>query len=431
MKRILPPLLLFLLAIGSVNITVEAQLSQEEKAIRSRVEQQLRETIDDLAASVDIESATENLTGVKRLADFYAELFREIGFETEWIPLPESTGRAGHFLAVHDGSSGPRILMVGHLDTVLQGEHWRMEDEIAYGSGTADMKGGNMVILAALRALHAEGLLDEMRIAVMFTGDEESPGEPIDVARAAFVDEARRSDIALAYETAGPGTAVVGRRGIVTWELETRGQTGHSSGIFSESRGSGAIFEAARILDSFHNALREPNLTFNASVIVGGTDVTFDSEAHEGTAHGKTNVVTQRVVIQGDLRFLTSEQLERAKKTMRSIAESNLPQTSSRIEFFEGYPAMSPTPGNRHLLSLLDRASQDLGYGPVREYDPGKRGAGDISFIAEFVDALDGLGVLGSHTHAPGESLDLGTLKQQIERTAVLVHRLSATTTED
>ncbi|MDX1583450.1 MAG: M20/M25/M40 family metallo-hydrolase, partial [Thermoanaerobaculia bacterium] len=150
----------------------------------------------------------------------------------------------------------------------------------------------------------------------------------------------------------------------------------------------------------------------------------FHSEEHSGRAHGKTNVIPQRVVAQGDLRFLTAEQRERVKDSMKTIVDANLPGTSAKIEFHEGYPAMTPTEGNRRLLSLLSDVSEDLGYGPVTEYDPGKRGAGDISFIAEYVDALDGLGVLGSYTHAPGEFLDLSTLKRQIARTALLVHRL-------
>ena len=405
--------------------SLHAQLSPTEHAIVSRVEQQLRDSVDDLATSVDIDSATENFAGIRELADFYAEEFRQIGFETEWVSLDPSTGRAGHFVATREGSSGPRIMLVGHLDTVLEGERWRVQEQTAYGSGTADMKGGNMVILAALRALHAEGLLEDHPIVVFFTGDEESPGDPVSLVRERFIEEAKQSDIALAYETAVDDTAVIGRRGIITWELEVRGRTGHSSGIFQEESGSGAIFEAARILDAFHNSLKEPDVTFNASVIVGGTDVSFDSSRHAGAAAGKTNVIPQRVVVQGDLRFLTTEQLERAKWKMETIVGASLPKTSARLEFFEGYPAMAPTEGNRRLLRTFDEVSRDLGYGPVTEYDPAKRGAGDISFIAEHVDALDALGVHGSYTHAPGESLDLSTFKQQIARSAVLIHRLA------
>ena len=103
----------------------------------------------------------------------------------------------------------------------------------------------------------------------------------------------------------------------------------------------------------------------------------------------------------------------------------HLPKTEATIEFTEGYPPMAPTEGNRRLLAVYDGVSRDLGHGGVAEYDPGKRGAGDVSFVAEFVDALDGLGAFGSRSHAPGESIDIAKLRMQIERTAVLVYRLT------
>jgi glutamate carboxypeptidase len=382
-------------------------------------------TMSELEVAVNIPSASENLAGVKRLADFYAPLFEEIGFTARWVPLPESSGRAGHFVAEHEGTKGSRVLFIGHLDTVLEGEPFRREGNDAFGSGIADMKGGNHVILAALRAMKEAGALADRRIVVIFTGDEESPGTPVDVVRRELVELAKRSDIALGYEGAGEGNAVIGRRGISTWTLEVTAETGHSSGIFNERIGSGAIFEAARILDAFHEELRETNLTFNPSVIVGGTEAEFVDEESRGAAQGKSNVVPARVFVKGDLRFLTPEQFERAVATMREIVSRSLPRTSATIEFEGGYPSMPPTDGNRRLLALYDQASRDLGHGPVREYDPGMRGAGDISFVAELVDGLDGLGAFGARSHAPGESIDVAKLLVQIERTAVLTYRLT------
>lgn len=382
-------------------------------------------TMAELEDAVDIPSATENLAGVKRLADFYAPLFEEIGFRTRWVPLPESSGRAGHFVAEHEGTKGARILFIGHLDTVLEGEAFRRDGNEAFGSGIADMKGGNHVILAALRAMAETGALDDRRIIVIFTGDEESPGTPVDVVRRELVELATRSDIALGYEGAGEGTAVIGRRGIATWTLEVSAETGHSSGIFNKRIGSGAIFEASRILAAFHDELREPNLTFNASVIVGGTDADFVADESRGSAQGKTNVVPAKVFANGDLRFLTPEQYERAVAAMQDIASRSLPRTRATIEFEDGYPSMPPTDGNRRLLAVYDQASRDLGHGPVSEFDPGMRGAGDISFVADLVDGLDGLGAFGERAHAPGESIDVAKLLVQVERTAVLTYRLT------
>jgi len=407
-----------------VGPTGYSELNDVEESILSRVDEQFESTVDLLAKVVDIPSATENLDGVRQMSRVYESEFAKIGFEARWVPLPAESGRAGHFVAETSGNHRPRILFIGHLDTVLEEEGWKREDDLAYGSGIADMKGGNAIILAALSALHAEGRLDERQIIVVFTGDEESPGEPLPVVRETLIDAARRSDVALAYEGAGDGTAVVGRRGISTWRLEVSGETGHSSVIFSEDRGSGAIFEAARILSAFHEDLPEPNLTFNPAVIVGGTEVDYDAATNKGAAHGKTNVVPQRVVVEGDLRFLTRDQLHSARDQMQAIVDRHLPRTSASIEFFDSYPAMAPTDGNRRLLTLYDQVSLDLGFGAVAEYDPGRRGAGDISFVADLVDGLDGLGAFGERSHAPGESIEIEKLRMQIKRTAILVDRL-------
>lgn len=400
-------------------------LSRAETRLVARAKASLARAMTELEASVNIASASENIDGVRRMGDLYAALFEEIGFEARWVPLPASSGRAGHLVAEHAGTKGPRILFIGHLDTVLEGEAYHREGNRALGSGIADMKAGNLVIWAALSAMAETGALKDRQIVVIFTGDEESPGEPLEVVRRELIELAKRSDIALAYEGAGEGTAVVGRRGIATWTIEVTGETGHSSGIFNERLGSGAIFEAARILDAFHEELKEENLTFNPSVIVGGTDAEYFPEESRGTAHGKSNVVPQRVVVKGDLRFLTREQYENAQATMREIMSRHHPKTGASIEFSEGYPPMAPIEGNRRLLRAYDEASRDLGYGPVAEYDPGKRGAGDISFVAEYVDGLDGLGAFGARSHAPGESIEVDKLQMQIERTALFTYRLT------
>jgi glutamate carboxypeptidase len=86
---------------------------------------------------------------------------------------------------------------------------------------------------------------------------------------------------------------------------------------------------------------------------------------------------------------------------------------------------MAPTKGNHELLAALDRASRDLDLGGVTTQDPGRRGAGDISFVAPHVDGLDGLGARGDGPHAPEEWVDLGSLAPQIKRAALLIYRLT------
>lgn len=410
--------------LSGVSPAAAQRLTAEEQRIVARVDANLEAAIALIARTVSIDSATQNLAGVRRVGDVLGQELQALGFATRWIDMPPGMNRAGHVVGERSGTSGSRLLLIGHLDTVLEGEKFERDGGRARGSGVADMKGGNVVLLYALKALHEAGALDGRRIAVIFTGDEESPGEPLAESRGILVDLARRSDIALGFEATVDNTATVARRGASFWTLEVTGSTGHSSGIFGEERGSGAIFEAARILHAFHDQLREPYLTFNPSVIVGGTDVEFSLD--RGSAGGKTNVVAQKVVVRGDLRFISEAQKEKARSRMRAIVSEHLPRTGASITFQDAYPAMSPTEDNLALLKQLDRISRDLGAEGVEALDAGERGAADVSFAAPYVDGLDGLGIRHvANSHAPGETADLESLPLLIRRAALLIYRLT------
>jgi glutamate carboxypeptidase len=132
------------------------------------------------------------------------------------------------------------------------------------------------------------------------------------------------------------------------------------------------------------------------------------------------------MTVTGDLRALSPEQLAKAQRTMREIVDKHLPQTGATITFDEGYPPMAPTDGNRKLLAMYDRASQDLGFGSVAGVDPSRAGAADVSFVAHLVPMLiDGIGLSGHDDHSAKETADLRWLAPQTKRAALVLHRLS------
>jgi glutamate carboxypeptidase len=423
----LPLVTLFVLALLAAS-TAQAAPSDREKKIVAAVERRTAAALELLAETVNVPSATENLAGVRAVGAIYEREFRALGFETRWVELPTEMKRAGHFVATHRGKrGGPRLLLIGHLDTVLQGEPFRRDGSRAYGTGSSDMKGGNLVALEALRALQAAGELRDMNVTVVFTGDEEDPGSPQLVTRESLLAAAANSDIALAFEGSAPGKAVIGRRGIGSWRLHVTGVQGHSSGVFGDARGYGAIFEAARILDQFRTELREPNLTYNPAVIVGGTNVTYDTATKSGTALGKTNVIPREARVEGDIRYLGAAQFEAAREKMLAIVAANLPKTSAEIVVENEYPSMAPNPGSERILGVLDAVSRDLGAGPIVAQPPIERGAGDIAFVCGDgrLACLDGLGTDGDNDHAPGEYVQLDSLPLQVKRAALLMHRLA------
>jgi glutamate carboxypeptidase len=406
-------------------------LSPAERKMQSYVEQHVPEQIAFLGRVVNISSGTMNHAGVRAVGEEFARELRTLGFDTRWVSLPDSLKRAGHLFAEHKARKprkGRRLLLLGHLDTVFEGEgqKWMiLNDSTAKGAGSSDMKGGDAVILYALKAMAAAGTLDDADIIVALMGDEELAGEPFSISRGALVDAAKRSGAILAFEE-DQGKATVARRGWSSWLLTVSARPSHSQGIFSAASGYGAIYEAARILNAFRETMAgEQYLTFNPGVIVGGTTVAYDTTLNSGTAAGKLNIIPKTVEVHGDLRFLTLDQLQKARSRMREIVAKNLAGTSAAITFSVESPPMPPTPGNYSLLATLDSVTRALGMGPTEALDPGLRGAGDISFVANYADALDGLGPSGNAAHTPDETVNLRSIPKATVRAAILINRLA------
>jgi glutamate carboxypeptidase len=406
-------------------------LAGEERAIVQAVDARNADALALLERVVNINSGTQNLAGVRAVGQIFRAELDTLGFKTAWVD-GAAWHRAGHLVAAHPGA-GPKLLLIGHLDTVFEADSpfqtfERIDGSTAKGPGIIDMKGGDVIIVSALKALDTAGVLKAMDVTVVMTGDEEAPGDPQSRARAALVAAARGRDVAIGFED-GPGDpkyAVTARRGDTGWELRVTGTPAHSSQIFSPEFGPGAIYEAARILNAFREKMAgEPHLTFNPGVILGGTAVAFDATQSRGTAFGKTNVIAKDVIVAGDLRTLSADQLDTAKATMQGIVAAKMPRTDATLTFDEGYPPLAPTEGNAKLLAVYDRASRDLGFGAVGAVNPDKAGAADVSFVAgEVPMIIDGVGLMGHDDHTPGETADLSTLPSQTKRAAITLYRV-------
>ena len=431
------------LAVSQVAFAVAANaeaLDATERRIVEWVDAHADAAIDLLEETVNIGSGTMNHEGVRAVGRVMARELDDIGLETRWIDMPPEVNRAGHLFGRHDGQRGPKVLLIGHLDTVFEADDafqsFVREGNIARGPGVDDMKSGNVIIVYALRALKAAGVLDDLSVVVAYTGDEEKSGAPLEISRGDLIEAGQWADIALGFEAAvnydGQDWATVARRSSSSWTLTVTGRQAHSSGIFGDDVGAGAIFEAARILNGFYDEVRgEEYLTFNAGTIQGGTDVEYDPQQNRGRTFGKTNVVPKQVVVHGGMRTISADQLERAREAMRRIVADNLPHTEAVITFEDRYPPMSPTEGNRRLMTVLSDVNVALGRGPMPALDPSRRGAADISFVAPYTDALAGLGALGDGGHTPNESLELDSMPLAIKRAALLLYRLSRTAADD
>ena len=408
------------------------KLSPVEEKMVTTINAQNAEFTAFLEQLVNVNSGTLNSAGVHQVADMFAPRFRDLGFTVRWVPM-DAAHRAGHLIAEHPAPSGKRMLLIGHLDTVFEPsspfQKWERKGDVAVGPGASDMKGGDLVLLAALQAMQAADVLKSASITVVLTGDEERPGEPISIARRDLVEMAKQSDVALDFESGvirdGVDYGSTSRRSSLIWNLKATGVTAHSAGIFTPAVGYGAIYELTRSIDAFRQQLPEKDLTFNVAYVVGGTTANLDDAHTSGQFTGKSNVVAPIAYASGDIRTISDEQTARVEDKMKSIVSQHLPKTDATIEFQEGYPAMAPTPGNRALLGLLNQVNADAALPHMQELDASQRGAGDISFIAKYCDSLAGMGAIGGNGHREGEFINLSHQPEQAERAALLMYRLT------
>lgn len=415
-----------------------AQLSKAEAKMAATVDAEYERSVALLERMVNQNSGTMNFEGVRKVADMMRAELEPLGFKVEWLDM-SAAKRSGHLVATKTGRKGTkRLLLVAHLDTVFEPDSpfqtfVRRKDgkaDLAEGPGAGDDKGGMTVIVAALRAMQAAGTLRDANIEIHMTGDEEDSGDPIEITRAPLIAAGKRADVALDFEGLvqdnGRDMGSIARRSSNSWKLEVSGATGHSSLIFNPTYGDGAAFELARILYRFRTELPEPNLTFNVGLVVAGQEASLDAGGIRGTASGKTNIIPGTAIARGDFRTLSEEQTARVKARMQAIVAENAPQTKAVIGFDPGaYPAMAPTAGNKALLDRLNMVNRDMGLAEMPALDPLKRGAGDISFVANDVDGLAGLGTYSFGDHAPGETVDLDSIRRQAKRAAILMSRLA------
>ena len=427
----------FIIALGAAALTfsapASAALSRQEQAMIQTVDSEQQRTLAMLERWVDQNSGTMNKAGVEAVRDMIEPELRQLGFTTQWIDM-SAVGRAGHLVARHVGSRrGKRLLLIGHLDTVFEPDspfqRWVRDGDHAKGPGSGDDKGGDAVIVAALRAMKAAGTLKNANITVFLTGDEEDAGRPLAISRRDLIAEGRQADVALDFEDLasqdGLDMGSTARRSAGDWTLTVTGEAAHSAGVGPGDYG--AIYDLARIVDQFRRELPEPELTYNVGLVGGGQTATLDPGKIRLEATGKTNIIAATAVARGDLRAISQDQIDRVEAKMRAIVAQPMTGAQAEIVFDPDiYPPMAPTAGNRAILAALNGVNRDMGLAEMGELDASRRGAGDISFVAFEVSGLAGMGPSSDGSHTASEVVDIPSIFKQAKRAAILMSRLAA-----
>jgi glutamate carboxypeptidase len=373
---------------------------QELVALVGHAREQRAAFLEQLAGLVGIDSGTTDPDGVDRLGEVLGGRLEALGARVE----RRRDGPAGRTLIARfpARAPGPRILVVGHLDTVFEtGEAAArplvIRDGRAYGPGSADMKGGLLLLVHALEAIRGlgHGPVPAGDLVMVASPDEEV-GSP--VGSIAIRTEAARADVALVLEPARPaGELIAARKGMLQARLHFTGRAAHA-GVEPE-RGRSAVLAAAHATIALHGLTGRPGrVTSSVGTVRGGT---------------RPNVVPDATTLEFDLRAATREAMADAEAAIAELcAHPAVDDVEIRLEPIGRFPPMERTEMSDALFALAVAVGQGLG-ATIRAVATG--GASDANTIAELgVPVLDGLGPVGGGMHTAGESIEIGSIPERV-----------------
>lgn len=378
-------------------------------ALRRTVDARLPRFREELESLVNIDCGSWTPEGVNQVADAVADALERLGAEVERRPHHPAEGKRqlGDLVIGRLAGDGPRLLLIGHMDTVFDpgtaaARPYRSDGRRAWGPGVTDMKAGLLAGLHAIGALHEVGV----HPAVTFVANpDEEVGSPFSTP--VIRELASHHDAVLVLECArANGDIVSARKGIADYHLTYLGRAAHA-GVEPE-KGRSAVLEAARQVVALH-ALngRWPSVTVNAGVIHGGT---------------RPNVVAERCELQVDLRAATTEAFEAAAEEIARLA-SNPADPDVRVDLQQvaGHPPMEKSAASARLVDLAVGVAGELGFA-LRDAATG--GASDANTTAALgIPTVDGLGPIGGDDHSVDEWLDLESLGSRTTLLAALMAR--------
>lgn len=383
-------------------------------ALRRSVQETHPAFLAELAELVNIDCGSYTPNGVNRVADAVAAAMEVLAFDVERITHRPDEGslQLGDLVIGRSNGDGPRLLLIGHMDTVFDpgttaARPYRVDGDRAFGPGVTDMKSGLLAGLHAIKALHGNG----HRPSITFVANpDEEIGSPFSTP--IIRDLALAHDVVLVLECArANGDIVSARKGIADYQLELTGRAAHA-GVEPE-KGRSAILEAAHQVLALH-ALngRWPTVTVNSGVIEGGT---------------RPNVVPERCTLQVDLRAATVDAFDAVSAEVERLAGSpTIEGVRVDLRRIAGHPPMEKTAASARLVGLAASIAAELGF-EVRDAATG--GASDANTTAALgIPTLDGLGPVGGDDHSADEWLDLTSVIPRTTLLAGLIGRIDEAT---
>jgi len=380
-----------------------------------QAQKHMDEYLHDLKTIVNIDSGTYTKAGIDRVGAYLQDRFQALGFST-YFDKQEQYG--DHLIATHTGQSqrGPRILLIGHIDTVLaDGEAERRPftikghngTRIATGPGVLDMKSGVLIGMYALRLLIESQQAHFSNVTFICNSDEEI-GSPS--SRSLIQKLARQADAVLVFE---PGraaeTIVSSRKGCGQYRIEVHGISAHAG--VEPDRGRNAILELSyqvQMMQALNGTV--PGATLSVGIIRGGD---------------RTNVVPDYAYFDMDVRATDQASVEALEAAMRQVISQNkLHDTRITLSGSMLCQPFERNKRNAHMVELAKAAGSELG---LKIQDATSGGASDANTTSAMgIPTLDGLGAGGGLAHNPGEFIELDYLPTRIALVAGLMRRIES-----
>ena len=362
---------------------------------------------------VNVDCGSYSAAGVGRIADLCVAFFVAHGWEVErrvHVPTDGQPRLGDLVIGTLRGSGGPRVLLLGHMDTVFDdgtaaARPYRVEGERAFGPGVSDMKGGLLAGTFATAVLQDAGYDAFDRITYVCNPDEEI-GSPFSGPVIGAI--AAQHDATFVLECARANGAIVSaRKGVTDYVIRIRGRAAHAG--VEPSRGRSAVLEAAhKAIAISALAGRWPGVTCNVGVLRGGT---------------RPNVVPEEAVLEIDLRSPELATLEEAEREVERIChEHTIPDVSVELRHDGWHRPMEKTEGSQRLVDLAVEVAAELGFA-IEDVATGGASDGNTTSAAG-CPTLDGLGPIGGGAHASDEWLDLASVVPRVALLAGLITRL-------
>ncbi|MCU4180398.1 M20 family metallopeptidase [Bosea sp. BH3] len=363
-----------------------------------------------LAQIVNMDSPTLDKPLCDAVAAVLEAKVRSIGMSVERDPQSEY----GDNLVCRAGQDrpGPRVLLVGHFDTVYAAgtvakRPWKVEGDKAYGCGLYDMKGGLALGIFALEALASVRGGFPLPVTFIFNSDEELGSK---ASRRVIIEEAKKHDLALVLEPGRPGPSLtISRKGVGFFHIVVTGQEAHAGA--EPENGRNAVVEAAHKIVAIE-ALNAWDLgtTITPGVVSGGS---------------KPHVVPGHAEIEIDCRVTSAAEEARVIAAIHAIAASStVPGTSATITGGFHRSPMEPSEASLAFSAQFRAIAADVGFA-LGEASSGGGSDGNLTGAAG-TPTLDGLGVHGGRAHSPDEFLEIASIEGKCRALAAFLDTLAS-----